>query len=696
MKLNWILVPLLAASFALAQSGNDVLQQGLRKERSEGDYKGAIEIYKRILKQYPSDRKLAATALLQIAHCQEREGSKDARSSYERLVREYGDQTQAVNEARARITALETGPSSAPRVRQLWAGEDVDGSGSLSSDGRWLTYANWETGDLGVRDLVNGTNKLLTNTGGWARSGGDFAQDSRFSPDGKKIAYNWFSPKSTYDLRVMNADGTGVRSLGWTKTGYIVPMCWNPDGAQILANFYGSDGLTSLYLVNATSGESREILPPAARRNISGASFSPDGKWIVMDGQGADDLQEADLYIMAAAGGLPEKLESNPSNDIRPVWSQDGSSILFVSNRGGAYGLWRLPVRNGKAGGPAQLIRGELGNRVDPVGVTRAGSLVYTVNYGGVDAYIADFDPITAKRTSEPTLISQRYPGSSMRPQVSPDGRFIAYLAQTGSSASSGGWVVVVRDQTTGKEKVHPAVRSNHLGWTPDSKQLVLGKPGEKPNSMELLWLDPDSGAMTPFRTFEPTRNGINPVFSSDGRTMYFTYRPWQGDNSIYQVIAMDVATGQQRELYRSTNQFLFGLALSADGRTLATILQEAAWNTRGEQDYELVLVPVAGGQARVATTFRAARASVTGSFTPDGKRVLILRESATPLGSPSALATQDVASIELATGKLELVNLQRSPLTTVTLDSSSTQLLFTAGQRKSEMWIAENILAGK
>src|SRR6266496_1060720 len=129
MKLKCFLIPLLAAALALAQnSGNDLLQQGLRKERSEGNYKAAIEIYKRILKQYASDRKLSATALLQIAHCQEREGSKEARSSYQRLIEEFGDQAQAVTEARARIAVLEVAPSSAPRVRQLWTGGGVDGS----------------------------------------------------------------------------------------------------------------------------------------------------------------------------------------------------------------------------------------------------------------------------------------------------------------------------------------------------------------------------------------------------------------------------------------------------------------------------------------------------------------------------------------------------------------------------------------
>jgi Periplasmic component of the Tol biopolymer transport system len=694
MKLKWFLVPLLAAAFALAQSGNDLLQQGLRKERSEGNYKAAIEIYRKILKQYASDRKLAATALLQIAHCQEREGSKEARSSYERLIKEFGDQTHAVTEARARIAVLEVAPSSAPRVRQLWAGSGVASGGSLSPDGRWLSFPNWETGDLGVRDIVNGANKLLTNTGGWVKSGGEFAEESRFSPDGKKIAYSWFAPKSAYELRIMNSDGTGVRSLGWPAAGWVVPLAWSPDGAQILARVRPLNGLTSLYLVNAASGERREIVSPA-NYLISSASFSPDGKWIAMDGPGVESPSEADLYIMPAEGGKPEKLETNPANDINPSWSQDGTAVLFVSNRSGSYGLWRLAVRNGKAGGPAQLVRGELGNIVTPIGLNRAGSLVYVVGFGGVDAYQADFDPLTATRTSEPAPISQRYPGMNRAAQVSPDGRLLAYLANTISSGPSGGRLVVVRDRATGKEKIHAAVRSFHLGWTPDSKKLLLGTAGQKPNSMELLWLDPDSGAMTPFRTFEPTRNSFNPVFSPDGRTLYFTFRPWSGDNTVYQVIAMDVATGKQREIYR-TGRSLFGIALSPDGRTLATIRQVSVWNTRGEQDFELVLVPSAGGPARIASTFRAERASVSGSFTPDGKRVLVLRSSTSRPGAPNDVGITDAVSIDLATGKLEPVNIQGRPLSSLALDSSGKQILFTAGTGKSEMWIAENILAAK
>jgi Tol biopolymer transport system component len=621
MTSKWFLSLFLAAAICTAQNGgNDLFQQALRKERSDGDYKAAIEIYRRVLKQYASDRKLAAKSLLQIAHCQEREGSKEARLSYERLVREFGDQTQAVSEARARIAALEAAPSSAPRVRQLWAGGEASDEGALSTDGRWLTYPHWETGDLGVRDLVNGANKLLTNTGGWVKSGGDFAQNSLFSPDSKKIAYNWFTPKGGgYELRLMNSDGSGVRTLGWVNTpGYVVPLAWSPDGAQVLAKFYDPDGLTSLHLLNAASGEKREMIPPA-RTGINGASFSPDGKWIVMDGPGAENWYESDLYIMPTAGGKPERLESNPANDVKPFWSQDGASVLFASNRGGSYGLWRLPVRNGKAQGSAYLVRGDLGSKVDLLGFNNRGSLVYSVGLGGINIYGVDFDPLTAKRTSEPSLISQRFPGDSYDPEPSPDGRLVAFIARVGWHA---GGAVVVRDVATGKERVHDA-RANHVIWTPDSKKLLLESTGRLPNARELVWMDPESGVTAPFRTIEPTRNGLYPVFSPDGRTLYITLRPWRGDD--WRIMALDVETGRERELYK-TDRFLTGLSLSSDGRTLATVRQVSVWSTAGEQDFELMLVPTADGQAVRAATLRADRPAVAGPFTADGKRVLISR----------------------------------------------------------------------
>ncbi len=74
-------------------------------------------------------------------------------------------------------------------VRQVWA-PAVDALGSVSADRRHLSYVDWETGDLALRELATGKTRRLTNKGSWSESS-EFAMESAFSPDGKQIAYAW-------------------------------------------------------------------------------------------------------------------------------------------------------------------------------------------------------------------------------------------------------------------------------------------------------------------------------------------------------------------------------------------------------------------------------------------------------------------------------------------------------------------------
>lgn len=115
-------------TFAAAQSGNDLFQQALSKERAEGKLDEAIQIYERIAKEFSSDRALAARALLQLGRCYERLGRSEAQTAYERLVREYADQRAAADEARARLAELAR--ARAPNVtvasHLVWSGDDVD------------------------------------------------------------------------------------------------------------------------------------------------------------------------------------------------------------------------------------------------------------------------------------------------------------------------------------------------------------------------------------------------------------------------------------------------------------------------------------------------------------------------------------------------------------------------------------------
>ena len=72
-----IVVAVLGSSLR-GQSGNDLFQQALSKERAEGRIDEAIQIYERIVKEFAADRPLAAKALLQIGRGYERLGKADA------------------------------------------------------------------------------------------------------------------------------------------------------------------------------------------------------------------------------------------------------------------------------------------------------------------------------------------------------------------------------------------------------------------------------------------------------------------------------------------------------------------------------------------------------------------------------------------------------------------------------------------
>ncbi len=54
-----------------------------------------------------------------------------------------------------------------------------------------------------------------------------------------------------------------------------------------------------------------------------------------------------DLYIKAVAGVAVTQLTSDPSADVHPVFSPDGTRIAFASNRSGNWDIWMMSVNGG-------------------------------------------------------------------------------------------------------------------------------------------------------------------------------------------------------------------------------------------------------------------------------------------------------------------------------------------------------------
>src|SRR5260370_42182184 len=99
-----VLLLTLGAGTALAQSGYDLFQKALVKERAVGDVEEALRLYQRIVKEFGSNHALAAKAELRMGLLYDRLGRKaDAQRAYQAVVSQYSDQTNEARQARANI-----------------------------------------------------------------------------------------------------------------------------------------------------------------------------------------------------------------------------------------------------------------------------------------------------------------------------------------------------------------------------------------------------------------------------------------------------------------------------------------------------------------------------------------------------------------------------------------------------------------
>ena len=71
-------------------------------------------------------------------------------------------------------------------------------------------------------------------------------------------------------------------------------------------------------------------------------AISPDGQTIVFSYKG-------DLFTVPSAGGEAKHLTIHNAHDFMPVWSPDGESIAFASNRFGNFDVFLIPAKGGEA-----------------------------------------------------------------------------------------------------------------------------------------------------------------------------------------------------------------------------------------------------------------------------------------------------------------------------------------------------------
>jgi imidazolonepropionase-like amidohydrolase/Tol biopolymer transport system component len=214
----------------------------------------------------------------------------------------------------------------------------------ISPDGRWLVYLKQDqdknyyqpVNDLMIYDLKAKSEHVLAHLN-IQTAAGILDQSYSFSKDSKYlfIAYKGkihkidmetgrdtiipFSAKVNVRLADFNYHIFPLK-LDSFQTGYVRYAHRSPDGHQLLFTAF-----KRIYIKDLRTGNQR-ILASQPLAQFA-PEWSPDGKSIVYVTW--QDTVGGNIWRVAAAGGVPEKLTTDTALYINPSWSADGQSIVF-------------------------------------------------------------------------------------------------------------------------------------------------------------------------------------------------------------------------------------------------------------------------------------------------------------------------------------------------------------------------------
>jgi Tetratricopeptide repeat/WD40-like Beta Propeller Repeat len=576
-----LLLLLGAVVMTAGQNGSDLYQQGLARETA-GDIKGAIEIFERIVREFPSNRTLAARALLQLGRWSDLLGQDQARKYYERVVREFADQKEAAADARTRLDTLARAGAPVPSpARRLVVESKTGGSsiGRATRDGRHLLRYNEEQRAFELVEIGTGAARQLT-TEGPSPAEAVVGGTPELSTDGRRLAavVRLLKPGSPAaplqeisqtELRVFEVGGRGPgrvlatwdeRALGGTWR----PFAWAPRNDRIWLFSTRNDRSAQIASVNL-SGKLEVLKTLTWRDTGQFPSLSPDGSFLAYH-DAAGRQTPSDLFIIATDGSREHRVE-HAADDSKPTFLPDGSGVVFESNRRGDRDLWFLTVADGKPTGQPRLVWRDVAPFGEVEGFSDTGSLFFYSTGHDYGTYTLPLDLSTpAGLIGELTRLAPVNNETNNGAAFSPDGRYLAHFRANGAR-------LVLRELATGLEREIPF-----------GAQLSHGSALDRCPSGDALiatgYIDGTGGVAFRVNVKDTSVQRLAPVSISyiparclgDGQEIIHLRaagNPWVRPGSI---VRRSLASGRETTLYEGA---FAPLALSMDGSRLAFAASE-------------------------------------------------------------------------------------------------------------------------
>jgi dipeptidyl aminopeptidase/acylaminoacyl peptidase len=298
--------------------------------------------------------------------------------------------------------------------------------------------------------------------------------------------------------------------------------------AKRVVDYDANKASTSLWIEDLFA---RDAAPPVQLTpkgwNVNSPAFSPDNRTVYFLSAKSGSSQ---LYAMPAAGGAPKQLTAFPVDVDAFLLSPDGQRVAIAA---GAFADCGSDLACTK-------------NKLDGDGKSKASGVVHD------HLFIRHWDTWADGRINRLFVVSL-------------DGKDAAKTA------------TLVGSDLIADVPSKPFGDMTDVAWAPDGKSLVASarlSNGDEPHStnFDLYRFNADGSGTAKNLTAANPAWDATPVFSADGRTLYYRAMKRPGfEADRMALMAMDLATGATHEIDPKWDRSANGITVSEDGKTIYT-----------------------------------------------------------------------------------------------------------------------------
>lgn len=181
------------------------------------------------------------------------------------------------------------------------------------------------------QELVNEP-EYFHNFGGW-------------SPDGKQISFSTNRRHPGYfDIFTLNVE-TRKEQKVFEYDGNLTPICWHPDGQQLIINMKDTNIDSSVYIIDIASGDKVRIGDENVSARYDGIQLDKNGQ----TGYVLTDANEETLYIGKFSFDDPSTVEKIHGVDgwdiVEFKLSPDNEKLVYTVNNGGIFNMFLFDLK---------------------------------------------------------------------------------------------------------------------------------------------------------------------------------------------------------------------------------------------------------------------------------------------------------------------------------------------------------------